>query len=1132
MEIKLINACFLFRKRLLLIIMKTFIFLFFTMAFAITPNEVISQNSKIKIEEDKTLTVDEVFKLIMTQTDYKFFYEKGMFKNFPKVKLKKGFIKTNKLLKRSLSQGDLDIEVTSNNGILIRENPLIVTEIEQQHKVSGKVIDESGQPLPGANITEKSTSNGTQTDFDGNFSIEVANPSAVLVVSYLSFTTQEVAVNNQTTVNITLSEDTESLDEVVVVGYGTARRRDLTGSIASVKTEAIEKTPSNNFIHSIQGRAAGVDIKASDNAPGGGIRIRIRGTSSIESGSEPLYVIDGFPIENLNGANPLQSLSDSNIGSIDILKDASATAIYGARGANGVVIITTKRGRAGKTKVNFNYSTNVATIRNKLDLANAEELAILRNEWAFNNGQAAIYDGVNRPLPSELGEGTDWQDEIFRTALTHRYDVSVSGGNEKATYLVAGDYIDQDGIIIESNFKRAGLKFVYDQKLTDKFKLGVNVNLNRSINDAIPTNGTGFQADTPLWNAQTTTPVIPVRDEDGNFVHNHNESVKVLENPVSIATTRTNITRTTRILASAFLEYELLEGLKAKANFGIDLSHSKNQRYTPTTAQTQALPNNGIAIIRSTDNTSILAEYTLNYNKVFGDDHRLDVTLGHTIQTSKGEFVQARADDFINDALEFNNLLTGSNQRPSESGVGENGLLSYLGRLSYVYKDKYSFTGTLRRDASSRFGENNKWGWFPSVGLGWTASEEQFIQDLGVFSYLKFRGSFGTTGNNNIGNYRSLPIFGSVTTHVTGAPVIGFVPPGRLPNPDLKWESTEQTNVAIDFSFFDDALTLTTEYYNKKTTDLLLDAPVPTQSGSSVTTTNIGSVENKGLEFALGINKTFGKLQWNSNFNISFNRNKVLALQEGTERLVRGIGQGESAFGFTISRPGDPLSLFWGYRHEGIWDSEEEIISAGNTVGGVNRVGLVQHADLNGDGFNRNDADREVIGDPNPDFIYGFSNDFTYKNFSLSVFINGSYGNDIADLNGIGLLAQPQKHNVYKRVFDERWTGPGTSSTIEAPLTNAGEWKNFSSRNVQDGSYLRFKTINLSYNLPVDKLKGFEGFDSVQLFLAGDNLITITDYTGYDPEVDLYSTSNLQSGVDNGGYPVAKSIRLGVKLGF
>lgn len=1002
--------------------------------------------------------------------------------------------------------------------------------------ITGTITDENGEGLPGASIVVKGTSTGTTTDLEGKYKLTVPDQS-LITVSFVGYKTSEILVNNQSVIDVQMELDAEQLEEVVVVGYGTVQKRDLTGAVNSVKGDDLTKTPANTFIQSLQGRAPGVDIKAASNAPGGGIRIRIRGTNSINASSDPLYVIDGFPIDNINSspsgagnnansADPLSSISPSEIASIEVLKDASATAIYGARGANGVVIITTKRGKEGKAKIAFDYSVNIANVRKRLDLANAEELAILTNEWAANNNRPAIYDGVNKPLPEELGEGTDWQDQIFRTALTHNYNLSVSGGTENTKYLLSGNYMNQDGIIIQSNFERAGIKFNLDQKVNNRVKVGFNMNANRSINDAVPSDGSGYQHDSPLWNALTTTPVIPVRDENGEYLHNHDETVKVLENPVSIAETRSDITTTTRILSNAFVDVDVLKGLTFRANFGADLINSKRNVYIPTTAETQALPNNGRASIGAVESSNWLAEYTLTYKKDFNEDHRINALAGYTIQTRQTENVYSEAQDFFTDKLEFNNLAVGSNPRPSTSNSTETGLLSYIGRLNYIFRDKYIFTGTIRRDGSSKFGNDNKWGVFPSAAFAWRVSDESFMQGAGVFSDLKLRASYGLTGNQNIGSYSSLALYNSTRTIIGGAPVIGLVP-NRIPNPDLKWEKTAQFNAGFDVELLEGMINFSAEYYVKTTKDLLLNVSIPNQSGYGSSTQNIGKVENRGFEFSLGVNKSFGEVNMNSTFNISFNRNKLLSLPEGTERLINGIGRGESAHGRSIAIPGQPLGLFYGYRFGGIWQTEEEITAAGNPVGGINRPGLVRYEDLNGDGFRRNDDDREVIGDPNPDFIYGFSNDISYKNFGLSIFINGSYGNEIADLNRIGLLAQPQKHNVLQQVFDERWTGPGTGNTIEAPLTNAGEWKNFSDRDVLDGSYLRVKTINFSYNLPSSNW-----FSSAQVYVALDNLITITNYTGFDPEVDLYSGSNTQLGVDNGAYPAAKSVRLGVKFGF
>ncbi|MDN5212934.1 TonB-dependent receptor [Fulvivirgaceae bacterium BMA12] len=1099
----------------------------------------------ITIELDN-LSIREIFKKLETLTDFEFAYKQKILNPRKRLNFNRQSTSLANLLRNISREANLGfkrvneiIYVNKKEGESIVEvlrNPVVY-----EKTISGKVTDENGVGLPGANVLAKESNIGTVTDIDGNYKLSIPGEAGILIFSYVGYLTEEVEINGRDVVDVQLVPDVETLSEVVVVGYGTVQRRDLTGAVTSVAGEEIQKTPANTFVQSLQGRVAGVDIRAASNAPGGGIRIRVRGTNSINASSEPLYVIDGFPIDNINftpqgagnnapAADPLSSISPSEIASIEVLKDASATAIYGARGANGVVIITTKRGKHGKASINFDYSLNVAKVRKKLDLANAEELAILTNEWAVNNGQPLIYDGVNKPLPEELGEGTDWQDVIFRTALTHTYNLSISGGTENTKYLLSGSYLDQDGIIIESNFKRAGIKFNLDQRVSDRINLGFNLNANRSVNDAVPSDGSGFQHDSPLWNALATTPVIPVRDADGNFVHNHDETVKILENPVSIAETRTDIAYTNRILSNAFVDIEVIEGLTFRGNFGADIINSKRNVYIPTTAETQALPNVGIASVGTVQSVNWLAEYTLTYKKAFGTDHRLTALAGYTVQTRQTENVFSRSDEFFTDKLEFNNLGVGANPRPSGSGSTETGLLSYIGRVNYIFKDRYIFTGTLRRDGSSKFGDDNKWGVFPSAALAWRIGDENFMQGAGIFSDLKLRTSYGLTGNQNIGSYASLALYNSTRPIIGGAPVIGLIP-NRIPNPDLKWEKTSQFNAGVDMELLDGKINFSVDYYIKRTSDLLLNVSIPNQSGYGNSIQNIGEVENKGFEFSLGFNSAFGELQWNSNFNISINRNKLVSLPDGTERLIFGIGRGESAHGRSIAIPGKPLGLFYGYRFGGIWQTEEEIIEAGNTVGGINRPGLVRYEDLNGDGFNRNDDDREVVGDPNPDFIFGIANDFSYKNFGLSIFINGSYGNEIADLNRIGLLAQPQKHNVYQQVFNERWQGPGTGNTIEAPLTNAGEWKNFSDRDVLDGSYLRVKTINLSYNLPVSSL-GKEWLRNAQLYVAGDNLITITNYTGFDPEVDLYQSQNVQLGVDNGAYPAAKSIRFGVKLGF
>lgn len=1100
---------------------------------------------KIKVKMSVVNTpLEKVFKDLEEQTGLAFTYNTGKVDVEQRVDLE-GNHRTmyDLLLELSTDTGLRFVQI--NDNIHVKPNPegnnqSVSVVAEQQIDITGKVVDGDGQPLPGVTIVVEGTATGTVTDIDGNYTVDVKEGD-VLIFSFIGFAEKRVQVQHQETINVTLTEDEKSLEEVVVVGYGIQKKSDLSGAVSSVKGDDMQKTPANTLIQSMQGRAAGVDIRAASNAPGGGMKIRIRGTNSINASSDPLYVIDGFPIDNINttpqgagnnalAADPLSSISPSEIESIEILKDASATAIYGARGANGVVLITTRRGKAGSVKIDFDYSLNIANVRNELELANAEELAILTNEWAVNNDRPLIYDGINKPLPEELGEGTDWQEEIFRTALTHTYNLSLSGGNENTKYLVSGNYLDQDGIIIESNFKRGGVKFNLDQKINERVKMGINLNVSKSVNDAVPSDGSGYQNDSPLWNALTTTPVIPVYDEEGNYVHNHDESFKILENPVSIAKTRTDLTEITRILGNAFVVFNVMKGLDFKTNFGADVFNSNRDVYIPNTAETQGLPNLGVASIGNLQSNNWLQEYTLSYTAEYGPKHRLTALLGYTIQTRETQSVFSRTDEFFNNKLKYKNLELGANPRPSESDFVNTALISYIGRVNYVFDDKYIFTGTVRRDGSSKFGTDNKWGVFPSAAFAWRIGDEEFLEQIKFVDDLKLRSSYGLTGNESISPYSSLVLYNTTRPIIDGAPVVGLVP-NRIANPDLKWEKTAQFNVGIDAAFAEGRVNLSADYYIKTTEDLLLNVTIPSQSGYGTSIQNIGSVENRGFEFQIGYNNDFGELSWNSSFNISFNKNKLLSLADGTDRLLFSLGRGESAHGRSISVPGQPLGLFYGYKFEGIWQTEDEIIAAGNIVGGVNRPGLPRYADLNGDGFRQNDEDSQVIGNPNPDFIFGFSNTFSYKNFSLSIFIHGVKGNEIADLNRIGLLAQPQKHNVYKVYFDERWTGPGTSNTIEAPLTNAGEWKNFSDRDVLDGSFLRVKTINLSYNIPTG-LFGADRFRNAQVYVAGDNLFTFTKYTGFDPEVDLYASSNVQLGVDNGAYPMSKSVRVGVKLGF
>ncbi|MHB1177446.1 MAG: SusC/RagA family TonB-linked outer membrane protein, partial [Daejeonella sp.] len=649
----------------------TIIFLITTLqlcfSYDIVAQEILKRKVNLSVQNE---TLRNVIKQINLQTQADFVYssKSDLRKIYISVKAQDRKLESvlNEILPHNLAYEVVGNKIIIKNTTSGQETGNIIsgstesfnkllTSASKDVVVKGQVTDTKGEALIGVSVKVKGTNNGVSTDINGQYSLTMPDGNGILVFTYVGYVMQEVVVNNRQMVNVALIADEKSLDEVVVVGYGVQRKSDLTGAVGSVKGDELQKTPANTFVQALQGRVSGVDIKAASNAPGGDMRIRIRGTNSINASSEPLYVIDGFPIDNNNNTpqgagnnalspSPLSSLSPNDIESIEILKDASATAIYGSRGANGVILITTKNGKAGKAKISFDYSVNASSVRKKLDLANAEELAVLTNEWAINNGLPLIYDGVKKPLPAELGKGTDWQNAIFRTALTNNYNLSVSGGTEKTKYLVSGNYLDQDGIIIESNFKRAGLRFNLDQKVSERIKIGVNMNANRTVNDAIPSDGTGYQTDSPLWNALTTTPVIPIMDANGDYVHNYSEANKILENPVSIAKTRTDLTYTNRILSSAFTEIGVLNGLTFRANFGADVINSKRNVYIPNTAQIQALPNKGIASIGSVQSLTWLTEYTLTYNKEFSGSHRLTALAGYTAQASQRESLFSETD--------------------------------------------------------------------------------------------------------------------------------------------------------------------------------------------------------------------------------------------------------------------------------------------------------------------------------------------------------------------------------------------------------------------------------------------------------------------------------------------------------
>ncbi|MFH4969532.1 TonB-dependent receptor [Gaetbulibacter sp. M240] len=1112
------------------------------------------------IDTDKSLTVEEVFKLIKEQTDYKFIYQDGIFKDFPKVEVKKGTILAKELLSRSLSTGHFEIIVSDDKTILLKEKANILAGNNQGIPVSGLVVDETGMPLPGANILEKGTSNGAQADFDGKFSLQVSSKTAILVISYLGFKTLEVLIDTQTELRIVMVEDTATLETVVVIGYGSQQQIKVSGSIVKAPIGELQDFPVSNFDQALAGKLAGVQVLQTSGEPGRELSVKVRGTGTITAGAEPLYVVDGVPVESAGQATEVVNMED--IASIQVLKDAAAASIYGSRGGNGVVIITTKKGKQGKMRVNFDHSTGFQEVSKKIDLMDAYEYAQLSKE-----GHDAAYiqevptgspDDPNsiRPLgyhqvPEELfpylnGEAgltnTDWQDEIYRGATLQRYNVSVSGASDKINYFVSANHTDQEGIIINSDYSKTGLRA--NLGITSgKFKIGVNMSPSYTFENRVSANNPYFD-DGIVQTALSYSPTWPVYNPDGTFNYQgngywrigtdyqHNEMI----NPVALALLPINEIEHLNLLSNLFVEYELLEGLKLKSSFALSFNEYQNEYYRPSSLESRGSNNYG-RLSNSTgrlSNTSIYkwtVENTINYEKSFGN-HNFEFLGGITAEKSrtKQQGISAITDPIVRVENAIQVVNAASPESVSSSGsLGEWSLYSLLSRVQYDFSGKYLLSASMRADASSRFGANNKWGYFPSVSAGWRTSQEDFFK-IKWINELKLRGSYGATGNFQIGNYQQASLLGNVE-YVTGIPgqLQTGIRPSQVPNPDLSWEQTYMFNTGLDVELFDRQLKFTLEYYNGNTKDLLLEIPVPQTTGYGTALQNIGKVNNSGFETAIQISPDLGNLKWDSSFNISFNRNEVKALgPEGTP-IITTAGTDHAFFKTEI---GQPIGNYFLLVQDGIFATQEELDQYPHFES--TGVGDFRFVDVNGDGFLDVNDDRAIAGNYAPDFTYGFSNSFKYKGLDLNIAFQGSYGGEVLNLSRRYNANSEGNFNNTREILD-RWrseNNPGDGYTNRANRKAQGNNGRTSTWHVEDGSYLRLQNVSIGYTLPksiLDKLN----ISKVRLYVSGNNLYTWSYYTGYNPEVNLAGGSGqLTPGLDYGVYPLARTYSLGINVSF
>lgn len=1060
---------------------------------------------------------------------------------------------------------------------------------ERKVTVTGKIIDQTGLPVIGASVIEDGTQNGAITDLDGNYILEVGEGAALTVSSIGYKDVQITVISGQTVYNATLKEDSELLDEVVVVGYGTMKRSDLSGASVSVSEDALKGSVISSLDQSLQGRAAGVSAVTTSGAPGSSSSIRVRGQATINANAEPLYVIDGVIVQGggnsgadfgladalgngrVSTISPLSTINPADIVSMEILKDASATAIYGAQGANGVVLITTKRGKAGDAKISYDGMFAVSQQTRRLDMMNLREFAQFYNDLAVvgeMSDPSEVYSD-----PSILGVGTNWQDAIFRTAYQHQHQLSVSGGTEKVQYYVSGSYMDQQGTIIGSNFNRFSVRTNLDAQLKKWIKLGLNVTFANTNDDLkLADSNQGL-----IYYSLTTRPDIPIYDLDGNYasiVDEHNTN----PNPIGIAMEDDILLNRQKLTGSIFADITPVKHLVWRTELGFDFGWSKAERYKPMLDFGNWTRDTNESSIQNNRNTFWQLKNYLTYSNTWGK-HSVTAMVGHEMWESRYEFASVFNNGLPSD--EVHNPALGTGDPSISAGFGSSSMASVFTRETYNYDDRYLLTYTFRYDGSSNFGPDNRWAGFHSVAASWRFSNEKFFEGVkNVISNGKLRLGWGQTGNANIGSYA----WGASISRMPTGLGMGYRP-SNIPNTGIRWESQEQWNIGLDLGFFDDRLNLIVDAYMKRSADMLMSMQLPSYMGtqgnvSSVLAApqgNYGSIQNSGLEITLDTHPLVGNFTWDSNFQISFNRNKLLSLSGTENASLVGYGQWNDVV--CVSSIGESLYNFFGYEVEGVYESLEDIQNSAKPAsypadGVFNKsntvwVGDIKYrdqptVDTDGDGVADagdgviDENDRVNLGSPLPLFTFGWTNTFTYKNFDLSIFLNGSFGNKVMNYNSITLthMNSPWTNQLnsvsdraqlvpidpdkvyedgsmwYDDITNVKVANPGTK-TPRASINDPNDNDRISSRYVEDGSYLRIKNITLGYTFPkkwMDKAR----IENLRIYCNIQNLYTFTRYSGYDPEVgaSTQDATGLTYGVDNGRYPSPTTYSIGLNITF
>ena len=1028
----------------------------------------------------------------------------------------------------------------------------------QGFAVSGKVYDENGDPIPGANVLEKGTMTGTITDTNGNFDLNVSGSQATLVFSFVGYLKEEISLDGKDNIEIILMPDLIELSEIVVIGYGTRKKSDVSASMVNLNGEELIKNRSASMDKALQGKLAGVNVTSSTGQPGGGVKVKIRGLGGLGSG-DPLYVIDGVIINGSTDdgrvdyttptANPLSSINPSDIESINVLKDASATAIYGSRGANGVVLISTKRGQSGETRVQYDGYYGIQQVTRQIDVMNAQEFVAFSNEARSEAGMAPF---IYWDQADTLGKGTNWQDELFRSAPTQNHQLSISGGNKHSKYYTSFGYMDQDGIVLNSGFQRYSLRVNTDHSIKDWLKVGNSLSLSKSISRSIAS-GT-IQG--VIGSALRKAPTLPVYTEGpdglqqyaGHFEYESFFTGRI-GNPVRMAKDPLKEKDRNQVLGNIFVEAELLKGLKFKSNVGFDYHFTNNKGFNPTYVEYPIYPNqqplmrntNANASFSSYTNSNLLLENTLTYTNTFFEKHNLSLMVGYTGQVFKSEFSETSSRGHRN-----NDLTTVNAGRDNIGGASasERTYVSMLGRFSYNYDNKYYLTANFRRDGASMFGENNKYANFPSFSSAWRVTGEEFAKDMTWLNDLKLRFSWGRVGDDEYladGIPPQYAIMSDIFYVVFDNELVNGYAPSSVPNKNLKWETAEQVNIGIDAGFFENKITLTADYFEKERYNIITEKRTPRYMGVVVhyypslpmtQQINFAETIDKGFELSLGHQNYDGKFRYDIYANFSSIKNKVT-------RLDQDLSGGQTIIGdVTLTREGQPLNQFYGYVTDGIFQSQEEIDNHAVQVPGQNpsnstAPGDIRYKDINGRDSEGNiipgpdgvvdEADRTFIGNPLPDYIFGLFGNMSYKGFDLSYQLQGVYGNSIFNANFIPLLDSRDGKNKHADMVD-RWH-PENNPDGSQPRANTNDPNDnarVSDRYIEDGSYLKLSNVELGYSLP-DNIVNRININRLRCYFSLQNAFTLTKYRGYDPDV---------SAIDSGIYPQARVWLFGVNFGL